>query len=106
MSTEFVKVPFKREADGTKTFFLPDCRLLKGYEIGRRDHDKEKGIQSYWDALAKLQAMSQPRFRRRNKNGIPGTVTCEPGDIEDVSKAYILDMLAQTGEAEGSSRGG
>ena len=99
MSTEFVKVPFKREADGTKTFFLPNCRLTKGYEIGRRDHDKEKGIQSYWEALAKLQAMSQPRFRRPNKNGIPGTVTCEPGDSEDVSKAYILQMLAQAGEA-------
>ena len=60
--------------------------------------NKEKGIQSYWDALAKLQAMSQPRFRRPNKNGIPGTVTCEPGDSEDVSKAYILQQLAEAEE--------
>lgn len=104
MSTEFVRVPFKREADGTKTFFLPNCRLTKGYEIGRRDHDKEKGIQSYWEALAKLQAMNQPRFRRQNRNGIPGTVTCEPGDSEEVSKAYILQLLAKTEEVadEGS----
>lgn len=98
MSTEFVKVPFKREADGTKTFFLPDCRLTKGYEIGRRDHDKERGIQSYWEALAKLQAMPQPRFRRRNKNGTPGTVTCEPGDVEEVSRAHILQLMAKAGE--------
>ena len=98
MSTEVVNMAFTREADDTKTFFLPNCRLKKGYEIGRRDHDKEKGIQSYWDALAKLQAMSQPRFRRPNKNGIPGTVTCEPGDSEDVSKAYILQQLAEAEE--------
>jgi hypothetical protein len=98
MSTEFVRVPFKREADGKKTFFLPNCRLTKGYEIGRRDHDKERGIQSYWEALAKLQAMSQPRFRRPNGNGVPGTVTCEPGDVEDVSRAYILQLMAEAGE--------
>lgn len=104
MSTEFVKVPFKREADGTKTFFFPNCRLTKGYEIGRRDHDKEKGIQSYWEALEKLQAMSQPRFRRPNKNGVPGTVTCEPGDAEDVSKAYILQQLAEAGEGAAEER--
>ena len=101
MSTEFVRVPFKREADGTKTFFLPNCRLKAGYEIGRRDQDKEKGIQSYWEALAKLQAMPQPRFRRPNKNGIAGTVTCEPGDSEDVSKAYIRQLLAEAGEGTG-----
>ena len=29
MASEFVVVPFKREKDGTKTFFLPDCRLSK-----------------------------------------------------------------------------
>lgn len=96
MSTEFVMVPFKREVDGTKTFFLPDCRLKKGYEIGRRDHDKEIGIQDYWEALAKLQAMPQARFRRPNMNGIPGTVTCEPGDAEEVSRAYILKLLEQS----------
>ena len=54
MADEFVKVPFKLEADGTKTFFLPDCRLKKGYEIGARDKDKERGIQNYWEALEKV----------------------------------------------------
>lgn len=97
MNTDFVRVPFKREADGTKTFFLPNCRLTKGYEIGRRDVDKEKGIQSYWEALAKLQEMSQPRFRRPNVNGNSGTVTCEPGDWEEVSRAYILQLLNEAG---------
>ncbi len=97
MSDEFVKVPFKFEEDGTKTFFLPDCRLMKGYEIGARDKDKERGIQSYWEALEKLSKMSQARFRRPNKNGIPGTVTCNPGDLELVSRKHIEEMRAQHG---------
>jgi len=89
VNSEFVKVPFYREEDGSKTFFLPSCRLKVGYEIGRRDVDKERHIQSYWDALEKVIAMSSPRFRRPNRNGIPGTVKCEPGDVEEVSRAFI-----------------
>lgn len=89
MTSEFVKVPFKREKDGTKTFFLPACRMTKGYEIGARDKDKERGIQSYWDALEKVQQMPNPRFRRPNKNGNDGTVTCEFGDVEDVRRDFI-----------------
>jgi hypothetical protein len=93
MTSEYVKVPFKREADGSKTFFLPDCRLTKGYEIGERDKDKERGIQSYWEALEKVSRMANPRFRRKNKNGIPGTVTCDEGDVEEVKRAYIEAMI-------------
>ena len=90
MADDFVKVPFKREKDGTKTFFLPNCKIMtRGYEIGARDKDKERGIQDYWVALAKVTAMSQPRFRRPNKKGTPGTVTCEPGDVEEVSRSFI-----------------
>ncbi|MCX9154606.1 hypothetical protein OPU71_00540 [Niveibacterium sp. 24ML] len=97
MSEKFVKVPFKREEDESKTFFLPDCRMTKGYEIGARDKDKERGIQDYWVALEKLMAMPQPRFRRRNKNGISGTVTCAPGDVEEVSRDYIESERAKYG---------
>ena len=97
MSDEFIKVPFKLEADGTKTFFLPDCRLKKGYEIGARDKDKERGIQTYWEALEKLSKMSQARFRRPNKNGIPGTVTCNPGDFELVNKKHIEELRTKHG---------
>lgn len=89
MSSEFVKVPFYREADGTKTFFFPNCKLKGGYEIGQRGGDKERYIQDYWEALAKVIAMPNPRFRRRNKNGIPGTVKCESGDVEEVSRAFL-----------------
>lgn len=89
MAEEFVRVPFKLEKDGKKTFFLPDCRLKVGYEIGARDKDKERHIQNYWEALDKVLKMSQPRFRRRNINGIPGTVTCVPGDVEEVSRSFI-----------------
>jgi hypothetical protein len=93
MTSEYVKVPFKREADGSKTFFLPDCRLTKGYEIGARGKDKERGIQSYWEALEKVSEMASPRFRRKNKNGIPGTVTCDAGDAEEVKRTYIEAMI-------------
>lgn len=89
MTSEFVRVPFKREKDGTKTFFLPECRFKKGYEIGPRGKDKVRGIQSYWEALEMLQQMQKPRFRRPNKNGNLGTVTCEINDSEDVSKSFI-----------------
>lgn len=90
MRDEFIKVPFYVEKEnGNKTFFLPSCRMGKGYEIGARIKDKEKGIQCYWDALEKVIRMNQPRFRRPNKNGIPGTVTCKPGDVEEVSKSFI-----------------
>ena len=93
MTSEYVKVPFKREADGSKTFFLPDCRLTKGYEIGARGGEKERGIQSYWDALEKVTKLENPRFRRKNKNGISGTVTCDSGDVEEVKRAYIEAMI-------------
>lgn len=86
---EFVKVPFYVEADGSKTFFLPSCRLGVGYEIGKRGVDKEKHIQSYWDALKKLVRMPEPRFRRPNKAGIPGTVTCKFGDFEEISRDFL-----------------
>lgn len=89
MTTDLVKVPVYREADGTKTLFLPACRLGVGYEIGARGKDKQKHIQNYWNALAKLNEMSTPRFRRPNRNGRHGTVTCEPGDVEAVSRALI-----------------
>ena len=97
MRSEFVKVPFHREEDGSKTFFLPECRLKGGYEIGKRDVDKEKYIQSYWEALDKLMAMPSPRFRRPNKNGTPGTVTCKPRDVEEVSRAYLEAERAKFG---------
>lgn len=90
MSDEFVKVPFKREQDGTVTLFLPaNCRMRNGYEIGARDKDKERHIQNYWEALDKLMTMPQPRFRRKNKNRIFGTVTCDPADVEEVRKDFI-----------------
>ncbi len=89
LSSQFVRVPFYVEEDGTKTHFLPQCRLRVGYEIGARGKDKERYIQSYWDALEKLLVMDNPRFRRRNKNGIPGTVKCNAGDIEEISRDFI-----------------
>lgn len=89
MANDFVKVPFYLEPGGTKTLFLPDCRMTKGYEIGARDKDKERGIQSYWEALDKLIKMPQPRFRRKNKNGVFGTGTCQFGDVEGVERSFI-----------------
>lgn len=95
--TEFVRVPFYREKDGTKTFFFPECRLKGGYEIGDRDTDKERYIQNYWEALAKVTAMPTPRFRRRNKNGNSGTVTCQPGDFEEVNRDFLESERIKVG---------
>lgn len=90
MTTEFVKVPGYREDDGSKTFFLPDCRWKNtGYEIGERKKDKERGIMNYWDALAKVLLMSTPRFRRRNKSGNSGTIACKAGDVEEIRRDFI-----------------
>ena len=97
MSQDFVKVPFYREADGSKTFFFPACRHKGGYEIGKRDADKERHIQSYWEALEKVMAMPSPRFRRKNANGNSGTVTCQPGDVEEVSREFIEAERAKFG---------
>lgn len=89
MAQDIVKVPFYREPGGSKTLFLPDCRMTKGYEIGARNEDKERGIQSYWEALDKLVKMPQPRFRRKNKKGVFGTVTCQSADFADVERSFI-----------------
>ena len=95
---EYVKVPFKTEEDGTRTFFLPsNCRMGKGYEIGAHGKDKERGIQDYWEALAKISAMKQARFRRRNKIGIFGTVTCDTGDVAEGKRSYIEEECARHG---------
>lgn len=93
-----VKVPFHIEKEnGSKTLFLPSCRMRDGYEIGQRNVDKERGIKSYWVALEKLLAMPKPRFRRRNRNGIFGTVVCNPGDVEEVSVDFIESERAKVG---------
>lgn len=87
---EFVKVPFYIEADGQKTFFLPDCRRPNvGYEIGQRGKPDKEQLENYWDALEKLNMQPQPRFRRKNKIGNAGTVTCQPGNHEQVSRDFI-----------------
>jgi hypothetical protein len=37
--------------------------------------------------------MSTARFRRRNKNNIPGIVACKFGDVEEVKRSYIEEQL-------------
>lgn len=104
MESEFVKVPFKREADGSKTLFLPDCRRPKGYQVGSKkdrtkgpSEDDERYVESYWDALEELMRMETPRFRRRNSNGNAGIVKCAPGDVEEVRRDFIESERAKVG---------
>jgi hypothetical protein len=91
MDNDFVKVPFYIEADGSKTLFLPEVRLTKGFQIGEKG--AEKYYTDYWEALAELLKMPTPRFRRRNKNNIPGIVTCKPDNVEEVKRSYIEDQI-------------
>lgn len=99
-NTEFVTVPFYVEKDGTKTFFLPDCKYPKTgvYQIGKRDMDQQN-VQDYWDALSRLLAMPEPRFRRKNRLGSNsfGTVTCKPGDVEEVKRSFIETQISKYG---------
>ncbi|GAO35627.1 hypothetical protein SCT_1018 [Sulfuricella sp. T08] len=94
MNDEFIKVPYYIEPDGSKTLFLPSVRLTKGYRIGEKG--SERYISDYWEALTELRKLSAPRFRRRNKNNIPGIVTCKFGDIDEVKRSCIEDELTNT----------
>ena len=91
MSEDFVKVPFYVESDGKKTLFLPDIRLTKGFQIGEKG--SERYYSDYWEALDALRRMQTPRFRRRNKNSIPGIVACQPGNVEEVKRTYIDEKI-------------
>ncbi len=88
-----MKVPYYVEADGSKTFFLPNIRLSKGYQIGMKG--EEVYHDDYWTALAQLMAMKTPRFRRRNKNNIPGIVSCKPEYVEEVKLSFIEQELGK-----------
>lgn len=87
MSDEFIKVPYYIELDGSKTLFLPNVKLTKGYRIGEKG--SERYFSGYWEALSELRKMSNPRFRRRNKNNIPGIITCKFGDADEVKRSRI-----------------
>jgi hypothetical protein len=91
MSADFVRVPYYVERDGTKTFFLPTCRIAGGYRIGPKG--SETTVDDYWDALARLSAMQPPRFRRPNAENNFGIVKCEPDAFEEVSRAFIDGQL-------------
>lgn len=87
MTAGFVRVPYYLERDGTKTFFLPACRMATGYRIGAKGD--EITVADYWDALARLAAMQPPRFRRPNAEGNFGIVTCDLNAWEEVNSDYI-----------------
>lgn len=97
MSEEFVKIPYYVERDGTKTHFLPGLRQGKGFRIGEKY--SEQVVSDYWEALALVRSMSTPRFRRKNSAGNAGSVACKPGDVEEVSKRAIDDMIASMVQA-------
>ncbi|MBY4869287.1 hypothetical protein K6W76_22700 [Burkholderia anthina] len=96
----FTSVPYYVEADGSKTFFLPDLKRTKGYQVGTKN--RERYFADYWDALAFLKDMHKPAFRRRNGNGIAGIVTCDHGNSEDVSISYLQRLLVAVGTKEAS----
>jgi hypothetical protein len=97
MNDTFVKVPFKREKDGSRTFFLPDCKGPNGqYRVGPKGSVVK--FDDYWQALERVMSFSPPEFRRINANGNQGRVVCEPGDVEEVSRAHIEQLAARHGQ--------
>jgi hypothetical protein len=95
MKEEFVRVPFYVEKDGSKTFFLPNCRATGGFKIGPKGSEEQ--FADYWTALSRLSSMQTPRFRRRNTEGNFGIVKCEAGALEDVRSDFIMAELAKHG---------
>jgi hypothetical protein len=93
MSERFIKVPFYTESDGGKTFFLPNLKRPKGFQIGPKGG--EVYLEDYWQALSKLMAMKSPKFRRKNSKGNAGIVTCEPGAVEEVRIDFIEEQLSK-----------
>lgn len=91
-SNEFVRVPFYREEDGTKTFFLPNMWRSSGFQIG--DKKSERYVSDYWEALAALNKMPIPYFRRPNKNKNFGRIVCSPDDYEEIKRQYIENQLS------------
>lgn len=91
MVDDFISVPFYIERDGKKTHFLPALGGKGGYRIGEKG--SEKLVADYWDAIAAVNAMSTPRFRRRNSEGNAGIVACKPGDVEEVSRTAIQRQI-------------
>ncbi len=92
MTSDFVKIPFYIERDGSKTHFLPGLRGSTGYRIGEKG--SETLVLDFWEALSAVCAMPTPRFRRRNSEGNPGIVACKAGQLEEVSRAAIEAQLA------------
>lgn len=93
MAEDFVKIPYYVEKDGSKTFFLPNVRLAKGYQIGKKG--EEFYCDDYWEALSHLMGMKTPRFRRRNSKNIPGIVACKPEHVEEVKQSFIEQELSK-----------
>ena len=95
MENEFVRVPFYVEKDGSKTFFLPNCRAKSGFKIGPKGSEEQ--FTDYWTALNCLIEMQTPRFRRPNSEGNFGIVKCESDALEDVRRDFIEAELAHHG---------
>lgn len=93
MSNDFVKVPFYVEEDGTKTFFLPDCRTPSGFRVGPKG--QEQTFVDYWQALSHVMSVPRHIFRRANKSGNFGGVVCKADDVEEVSRSHIEQMIAK-----------
>lgn len=91
MDEDFLRIPFYIEADGSKTLSLAYVKMTKGYQIGPKGN--EQCINEYWDALVELMEIPTPRFRRRNKNNIPGIVSCMLESVEGVKLGNIKNII-------------
>ncbi len=65
-----VRVPVAKDG----TFFSPECRRKRGYQIGPKG--SEQWVADYWRALEELKTMKPPKWRRPSAaSGRPGIVT-------------------------------
>lgn len=76
-------------ADGS--VFDPSCRYGGRYQIGPKGEEVKHT--DYFEALGNLQRMSRPRWRRKNKEGIPGIVTGV--DFQRIRRSELVAQLAR-----------
>lgn len=95
MKDELVRVQFYTEQDGSKAFFVLNCRATDGFKIGP-NRSKEQ-FADYRTALSRLKSIQTPRFRRRNVEENFGIVKFEAGALADVRRDFSQTELPKHG---------
>ena len=88
---EFIKDPIFIPFNGQEQGFFPNVKTPGGYVLGEKG--SEEKFEDYWEALARLQELKKPRWRRPSKgSGRPSIVIGQT--YRPVARAEIEAMIA------------